>query len=631
MSAVCGILNLDGRPLERAHLGAMQGVMAEEGRDRTAAWLAGPVGIGQVFAHDADAPPSFRMPLQRTGGKVVIAAVARLDNRDELRRKLAVVGSERAAVPDSCLILAAYEKWGTQCPDQLLGDFSFAVWDEGKRRLFLARDHCGVSSMYFYHGPRTFTFASSLPGLFANPEVPRRLNRALLAGSGYIPQDRAATDYDGISRLTPACAVTVETGALRSWRYWDLDDEPEIRLASDNQYVEAFTEIYREAVRCRLRDDRPVATMLSGGLDSGSIAVLAARELGAQGRRLSAFTSVPRFDTEITDLPGRRGDETSRSRTICDAAGNIDQTLIDGASRTPVGALEEAFRIHGRQSGTANYIWNLEILETARNDGFGVILDGWGGNRTVSWAGDRRRYWSELLRTRRWRTYAREINDWRIYGEHPLWRTAATAMGSVLPGDWDRQLLLHSRANHSPLTPAVRRHLRSRSGTMAVDEASIDVRHPGLALFLSGGGGTATYAELGAAFGIEIRLPANDKRLLTFCARIPLDQYTRGGRNKWLIRRAMSGSIPHDVLWDKRRGLQSADIGQRIRADKERTAAALATIKQSDLAQEYLDFHRLQQSFDTICARLDGNTFRNSLTLMNGLRVGLFLSSLDHD
>ena len=104
MSAVCGILNLDGRPLERAHLGAMQGVMAEEGRDRTAAWLAGPVGIGQVFAHDADAPPSFRMPLQRTGGKVVIAAVARLDNRDELLRKLAVVGSERAAVPDSCLI-----------------------------------------------------------------------------------------------------------------------------------------------------------------------------------------------------------------------------------------------------------------------------------------------------------------------------------------------------------------------------------------------------------------------------------------------------------------------------------------------------------------------------------------------
>jgi asparagine synthase (glutamine-hydrolysing) len=184
--------------------------------------------------------------------------------------------------------------------------------------------------------------------------------------------------------------MTVTPQAIRVERYWDLEQTPDLRLSTDDDYVDAFLEIYDEAVRCRLRCSEPVGLTLSGGLDSGSVAALAGRVLGKRGERLAAFSSVPIAPTE--GLVGwHLGDETPLIEATARFVGNIDVNYIHARDVSPVAAIERALSIHDQPLHAAgNMYWIMALLEAARGQGLGAVLTGQGGNTTISWAGVRR-------------------------------------------------------------------------------------------------------------------------------------------------------------------------------------------------------------------------------------------------
>ena len=416
ISAIFGIFNLNGKPVDPGNLDRMQWAMAYWGPDGSGIWREGPVGLGNLRLHNTPESLHETLPLRSKTSGLVLTAGGRLDNRDALFRALDVPPVERVSMPDSSLVLKAYQKWGTDCPAHLLGDWAFALWDASRRRLFLARDHFGVSGLYYYQNDRTFIFASSLKGILALPETPRILNPAAMPGTGF--RGDAATPYKGIRRLTPARAITVTTEKFKLWHHWRLEDIPDVHHNSDQAYLDAFLEIYTEAVRCRLRSHRPIGLMLSGGLDSGSIGVLAARELARNGQRLFAYSSIPLYDVVQTTPKKRCGDESPYIEATCRSANNIDLTYVKAEKISPLTALKRAVDLHELPHGNANYTWILDILETAQRHNIGVILDGWGGNFTVSWTGNREKYLSGLLKGGQWRTYNREVNLWRK--THPL-------------------------------------------------------------------------------------------------------------------------------------------------------------------------------------------------------------------
>jgi asparagine synthase (glutamine-hydrolysing) len=173
VSGVVGVYFLDGKPLDRGLLERMTDSISHRGPDGADIWNNGPVGLGHRMLWTTPESLHEQLPLEDKTAKIVLTADARIDNRDELIEALDLTGQPGWEISDGELILRAYEKWGEQCPENLLGDFVFAIWDERKQRLFLARDHFGVKPLYYYRSDRVFVFASEIKALLCVPEVPR--------------------------------------------------------------------------------------------------------------------------------------------------------------------------------------------------------------------------------------------------------------------------------------------------------------------------------------------------------------------------------------------------------------------------------------------------------------------------
>ena len=224
MSGVAGVYFLDGRPVDRGLLERMTDSITHRGPDGVGIWNSGPVGLGHRMLWTTPESLHEQLPLEDKTAKIVLTADARIDNRDELMAVLDLPRNTEREISDGELILSAYEKWGEQCPEKLVGDFAFAIWDERKQRLFLARDHFGVKPLYYYRSDRVFVFASEIKALLCLPEVPRRLNEARVADYlTVMMEDKTVTFYREIFRLPAGHSMTVSREGAPARPYWALD------------------------------------------------------------------------------------------------------------------------------------------------------------------------------------------------------------------------------------------------------------------------------------------------------------------------------------------------------------------------------------------------------------------------
>jgi len=230
---------------------------------------------------------------------VTIAADARIDGRKELIEKLKTKLSVKQSPSDAELILYAYEAWGEDCVKHLIGDFAFAIRDDRARRLFCARDHFGVKPFFYTRLANDLIFSNELNELRADPRVSDTLNEIaigdyLLFG---VNQDLSTTTFKDIQRLPPGHSLTVCDGSIKIHRYWTPSLPHETRFRDPRDYVERFSELLSIAIEDRLRSDR-AAVLMSGGLDSTSVAAIACSKLPSEPA-LQAFTVV--YDSLIPD------------------------------------------------------------------------------------------------------------------------------------------------------------------------------------------------------------------------------------------------------------------------------------------------------------------------------------------
>jgi asparagine synthase (glutamine-hydrolysing) len=300
MSGICGVLSLDGGPVDVEALERMTASMRVRGPDGRKTWNHGPVGFGHTLFATTWQSERERQPAT-LGGEIWITADTRIDAREDLVRALpAAPARPLHDLTDPELILLAYDAWGTECVRNLIGDFAFAIWDARERLLFCARDHFGVKPFYYAVVGSCFIFSNTLDCLRRWPGVSSELNDLwiadfLLSGSNQDPQ---ATIYREIRRLPPAQTLTLPlSGAPRLQKYWTLPIQEPVFLRRQDEYVEGFRERFRKAVQDRLRVNR-VAVVMSGGLDSPGVAASARQVLGTGGE-IKAFTIV--YDWLIPD------------------------------------------------------------------------------------------------------------------------------------------------------------------------------------------------------------------------------------------------------------------------------------------------------------------------------------------
>lgn len=298
MSGFVGILNLDGAPADRALLERMTRFLAFRGPDAQEVWCQGPAGLGHALLQTTSDTPFEKQPAQ-LDGRLWIVADARIDARADLIGKLK--GKSRTAcslslsTPDAELILHAYDIWGEACVEHLLGDFSFAIWDAPRGRLFCARDHFGVKLLYYSRTGSSMVFSNTLNCVRQHPAVSGRLNDLAVADFLLFDsnQDPATTSFADIQRLPPAHYLTLEQGTLSTRRYWELSVTQPIHFSQNEEYIERFRELLDAAVADRLRT-KSAGVLMSGGLDSSTVAASVKRVFtrNGNGARLQAYTEV---------------------------------------------------------------------------------------------------------------------------------------------------------------------------------------------------------------------------------------------------------------------------------------------------------------------------------------------------
>ena len=573
MSAIMGIYYPDRKAIALENLKDMMDILVHRGSDNADIWHESFIGFGHRMLWTTPESLVEKLPFTSKNQDLVITAEARIDNRDELISWLNIKDN-RSRITDSQLILMSYEKWGDSCVERLLGDFAFAIWDKPKQQLFCARDHFGVKPFYYHYSQQAFVFASEIKALFCVPQVPRKLNEVrvgdFLSSALY---DKQVTFYQDVLRLPPAHIMKVNSAGIKIESYWSLDPKYELQLSSDEEYAAKFKEIFAEAVRCRLRSAYPVGSMLSGGLDSSSIACMARKILHENGRpNLHTFSGI--FD----NVP--ESDERFFMNAVT-ARGKIEPHYIHADEVSPLVDLEKILWHQDEPFLAPNLYLNWQAYQQANRLGVRVVLDGFDGDNIVSHGFG---YLRELGRAGRWlklfselkkvnqnfRGYTQNFEKSYLlkflsyleeYGIKPLvHKFKITRFIWYRYKDLSKRIQAKAKGNvTTSWTSCINKKFIDRIGLKQRRKALLKERY-GTSntqrqehYHAVNNGVLPTTLEVldrtANTSAIELRYPFWDKRLVEFCLSLPTEQKMNLGWTRMILRRGMEGILPKEIQW----------------------------------------------------------------------------------
>ncbi len=557
MSGIAVIHNLDGKPAEPQLLTRMLDAIAHRAVDGRDSWINGATAMGHARMWTTPEAMHEKQPYY-TGGAEALCLVldGRVDNRAELRAGLAAAGAEPREDTDAELILRAWQCWGEQSPRRIIGDFAYAIWDGPQRRLFCARDTCGIRPLFYYCDGRMLLCGSELHQLLVCPAVPREPNAAAVAE--YMCATLTGTDetlFRHLRRLPPAHYLVADSRGVTVRRYYDLDPARTIRYATDEQYAEHFLEVFKEAVRCRLRVPGAVAAELSGGLDSSSVVVTALaiqREGSGPSAPLECFSIM--YDEPECDERHYAEEVAAASGIRCNF---VAPTLLD------YGKCLEQVR---RYSDLPDYV-NGAVFDGLREElvrrGLRVLLTGFGGDQ---WLQGSEHYLCDFITRFQWRELLRQLQcDWRfgkLDSRIDKWRVVLQyGLKPLLPRPVVRLLKQLRRRPRYPysIEPAFAREVRlaerldrdpPRPLPMSYAQRTIYDYWvlPWLFHLLEMDDRSNAWA------GVEGRHPFYDRRLSEFVFAIPEEQRARLDLTKFILREAMKGLLPERIRQRRTKG-----------------------------------------------------------------------------
>lgn len=559
MTVISGFLSLSQRPDSRRKFTAENGIssvtsdgfpLRSEWRDSVAHFTK--LGRGAKSTHWHQ-PAIFSKKYQ-----LAIIADARLNDRVNLVKRLNFVAADKPS--DIELILAAYRKWGRDCPRYLFGDYSFAIWEPTTHQLFCARDHIGTKPLLYSSKGQEFCFSSDIRIILDAYEDGFKLETEwLIATLGdWRRGHQEHTYYDGVKSLLPGHSLVVNSnGKIDIQRYWYPENTRPLRLANDGEYAEALREQIDRAVVDSLTmtaagaadgHASELGVHMSGGLDSSTVTAFAIRHLEKQGRaKPEAFCWQPEpceKNTQSAEHDWLRAMVQKEGLTLNYAQANHDRQyqlyLLDG-TRIPL---------------TSTYAIEANVQEQAQEKNIGVMLSGWGGDELSSHNG--RSYYAWLFRTGKWGKLASNLRD---FDQNLL---KSFIKQGVIPQMPDGLLDL-IRPN--------RRRAGSESSSSDDDSVkAISLLHPSLSankkfkeeilalncsvkdtqLYLLNNGHLTerieSWAFHGRRRGLEYRYPLLDRRVIEFVLSIPGEQFKRGRWKRFIFRNAMRDILPSTVI-----------------------------------------------------------------------------------
>ena len=370
---MCGIAGIVSQSSDLELIGPMTEAMSHRGPDGSGIWSDGLCSLGHRRLAIIDLSVKGKQPLCNENETVWIVFNGEIYNFQELRAELERFGHKFNSHTDTEVIVHAYEQWDAECVKKLRGMFAFAIWDQQKRRLFLARDRVGKKPLYYTDNGRCFAFASELQGLLQNPEVQREADLEGVDSYlswGYVPAP--LTGFKNVLKLPPAHFLMLDVGPddtkTRVERYWDLQYSPKITM-TESEAGEHLREKLTEAVRYRLISDVPLGAFLSGGIDSSIVVGLMAQ---VSGTRVKTF-SIGFDDNDYNEL--------RFARAIAERWGTDHTELIVKPDELAV--LPKLVKHYGEPYADSSAIPTFYVSQITRS-GVTVALNGDGGDESFA-------------------------------------------------------------------------------------------------------------------------------------------------------------------------------------------------------------------------------------------------------
>ena len=555
MCGIAGIVAPDRlHPDDERRAIRMRDVITHRGPDEAGIFVDGQAALAHRRLSIVDLATGHQ-PLGNEDGTVQIVFNGEIYNHADIRARLEAEGHRYRTRSDTETIVHAYEQWGDASIEHLRGMFAFAIWDAPKRRLLLARDRLGVKPLYWTQVGGRLLFGSEIKAILASGLVPADANREALPellGTRYLSGPE--TLFQGIHRLMPGHTLVFEDGRVAIRSYWDVPagrPAPGLDRLTDAQLVGRFRELLEEAVRIRLMSDVPLGMFLSGGLDSSAIAALMARMID---RPLQTFSVA---------FKERAFSELDYARQVAKAIkADAHEIVIDDEDF--FGALPRLIWHEDEPIAHPSSVPLYFVSALARRH-VTVVLTGEGSDELLAGYGK----------------YPRALVNWRAAGAYaavpgPIRGWVADALVPRLPariGRYARRSFLAM-----PRTPeamffdnfasiGLRRQralLAERVGALATADRAYG---PSRAFFDALNGRSTlldrllyvdmkTYLvellmkqdQMSMAASIESRVPFLDHRLVEFAAGLPARMKLRGFTTKWILREAVRGILPPDIL-----------------------------------------------------------------------------------
>jgi asparagine synthase (glutamine-hydrolysing) len=541
MSVQAGIWNFDGRPVDRQHLAQISDSLKQQGPDGESYYVDGSVALLYRPFHTTTESRREKQPYFSHRG-FILTWDGRLDNRDELIPKLR--GDLDAEPTDVAIVAASFDRWEENCFLRFIGDWAVSVWKPEQRELILAIDYMAIRHIFYYPKQGCVWWASDLAPLVLQSGDKFNLDDDYIAGYFAHDPDAHLTPYREIREVPAGRFIRIRDGKLLVERYWRFSPKSRIRYKTDREYEEHFRHVLRQSVRRRLRSDSSILAELSGGLDSSSIVCMADDILATEAALTPSLDTISYYDkTEPT------GDDWIYFPIVEERRGKIG-THIDVSKASP-SHISGDYSDFEALPGSRPFGEDIEIerCRIIKKGGYRAVLSGNGGDEFMGGVPNPTAQLADLIIQLRFVKLVHELTAWSLVKRQPWIRVLWLALTDILPPSLSLYFLEQAKVE-----PWVDSNFAKRT-RLAIRLLDVD-EHFGLwlpsrrssiasALLMANKLAKWKCPTLATE---EVRFPYLDQNLIEFVLSIPASQLLRPGERRSLMRRALPGIVPDEIL-----------------------------------------------------------------------------------
>jgi asparagine synthase (glutamine-hydrolysing) len=562
MSIIFGICKPQPDPELGRHLARLALATQRYAQDGTFFGVTGRVGMGFQPYHTHEHSKLEEQPLSNNQGDTIVFD-GRLDNRKYLCEQLEV---EDRNASDSRIVLIAFHRWGETCFTHFVGDWALALWSQGENALYLARDHAGTRNLYCEIVGETITWGTHLETFLADGRV-RDLDQAYAVRYLTAQPTRDSTPYLGIRSVSPAHFLKIRGEEVRRRLHWSSKARKKIHYRNDEEYADHFLSLFKQSVMRRTGPGAPVLAELSGGMDSSAIVCTSdyvRKQLGASSSDL--LDTISYYDDSEPDW-NEKPFFTAVERHRAKRGFHMDVSYAEACYEAP----DPAYLQPGAD---ASALCREKAFEEQIEKGdYRVILSGIGGDELLGGPPSPFPELADYIFEGRFATLFSRAFSWSLASRSPLIYTLARTAGflrKLYPSpSW--------QSNHNP--PWMLKSQRIRDRSLEPDE----LRDAAFGCLPSALDNCITWWNMletlphryqTVLHRREYRYPYLDRDLVDYLLRVPRDRLLKPGRRRFLMRNALRGIVPVEVLERRRK----AFVARRSTISFSRDGEKIATL-----------------------------------------------------